>query len=44
MERSRMFKKGNRSKCNDKRPVIGNAIYQIRFAFMTFQEFGQITS
>ena len=39
-----MFKKGNRSKCNDKRTAIGNAINQSRFSSMTLQEFGQITS
>ena len=37
-------RKGIEANAKNKRTAIGNAIYQIRFASMTLQEFGQITS
>ena len=37
-------RKGMEANATNKRTAIANAIYQIRFASMTLQEFGQITS
>ena len=37
-------RKGIEANANNKRAAIGNAIYQIRFASMTLQEFGQNVS